>query len=410
MSTGIRGRLSEHRQQPPSCASLEPGLPTENAALTAGAPDAGAGLKEEIRAKALALGFDAVGFAAAAGPSKDRTHLETFLAEGRHGDMAWMATTADRRGDPNVLWPDARSLIALALNYGPAEDPMNQLRHRERAAISVYAQGRDYHKVIKARLKALGRWLAERHACEVRAFVDTAPLMEKPAAMRAGLGWTGKHTNLVSRRFGSWLFLGELLTTLPIAPDPPEVDHCGRCDRCLQACPTGALTEAYRIDARRCISYLTIEHKGSINPEFRAAIGNRVYGCDDCLAVCPWTKFASATRNPDLLPRPQMVMPSLTELAALDDPEFRALTTGSAVRRVGRDRFVRNVLIAIGNTASAGRNADPQLAATARARLDDPSPLVREAAAWALQQLARAVQTEWHGSSRPQGPDGHEEP
>jgi epoxyqueuosine reductase len=269
------------------------------------------------------------------------------------------------------------------------EDPMIQLRHRDRAAISVYAQGRDYHKVIKARLKHLGRWLADTHACGVKVFVDTAPLMEKPAAMRAGLGWTGKHTNLVSRRFGSWLFLGEVLTTLRIPPDAPEVDHCGRCDKCLKACPTGALTEPYRIDARRCISYLTIEHKGAIDEDLRAAIGNRVYGCDDCLAVCPWTKFSRASEDADLMPRPQMAAPRLADLVALDDAAFRALTTGSALRRTGRERFVRNVLIAIGNSGDAGE--DPSLTALATARLTDASPLVRDAAAWALKRLATGI-------------------
>jgi epoxyqueuosine reductase len=345
--------------------------------------------KEAIRAKAQELGFDAAGFAAAAGVPQDRAHLDAFIADGRQGDMAWMATTADRRADPRALWPEARTLIALGLNYGPAEDPMIQLRQRDRAAISVYAQGRDYHKVIKARLKHFGRWLADTHACGVKVFVDTAPLMEKPVAMRAGLGWTGKHTNLVSRRFGSWLFLGEVLTTLRIPPDAPEEDHCGRCDKCLKACPTGALTEPYRIDPRRCISYLTIEHKGAIDEDLRSAIGNRVYGCDDCLAVCPWTKFSRASEDADLMARPQMAAPRLADLVALDDAAFRALTTGSALRRTGRERFVRNVLIAIGNSGDAGE--DPGLAALATARLTDPSPLVRDAAAWALKRLATGI-------------------
>ena len=371
--------------------------------------DAAVSVKEGIRAKAIALGFDAVGFAAAAGTPQDSAHLEAFIAEGRHGDMAWMATTADRRADPHALWPDACSLIALGLNYGPAGNPMDQLRCRERAAISVYAQGRDYHKVIKARLKALGRWLADTHACAVKVFVDTAPLMEKPAAMRAGLGWTGKHTNLVSRRFGSWLFLGEVLTTLRIPPDPPEVDHCGGCDRCIRACPTGALTEPYRIDPRRCISYLTIEHKGPIDDDLRAAIGNRVYGCDDCLAVCPWTKFTTTTRDPDLMPRPQMVTPPLAELAVLDDAAFRAMTAGSAVRRAGRDRFVRNVLIAIGNAMANGGDANSRLIAIARARLDDSSPLVREAAAWALQRSAHGTRSPFKGFNEAPQSDRHED-
>jgi epoxyqueuosine reductase len=387
LSISIRRKSSEHgRKSRPQNGpetepkpELEPGV---NAALPAVNE-----LKESIRAKAHELGFDAVGFASAAGTRQDRAHLEAFIAEGRHGDMEWMATTAERRGDPRALWPEARSLIALGLNYGPATDPMSQIGYPDRAAISVYAQGRDYHKVIKARLKVLGRWLADTFACDVKAFVDTAPLMEKPAAMRAGIGWTGKHTNLVSRRFGSWLFLGEVLTTLPIPPDPPEVDHCGSCEKCLKACPTGALTEPYRIDPRRCISYLTIEHKGTIEEDLQAAIGNRVYGCDDCLAACPWTKFASATMDADLLPRPQMAAPRLADLAALDDAAFRTLTTGSAVRRTGRERFVRNVLIAIGNSGANGNNGGSSLAAVT-ARLTDASPLVREAAAWALKRIA----------------------
>jgi epoxyqueuosine reductase len=363
-----------------------------------------AGWQESIRAKARELDFDAAGFAAAAGTRQDRTHLETFIAEGRHGDMAWMATAADKRADPQALWPEARSVIALGLNYGPAEDPMIQVRRRDRGAISVYAQGRDYHKVIKTRLKGFGRWLADTYGCGVKIFVDTAPLMEKPVAMRAGLGWTGKHTNLVSRRFGSWLFLGEVLTTLPIPPDPPEVDHCGSCDRCLKACPTGALTEPYRIDPRRCISYLTIEHKGDIEEHLRAGIGNRVYGCDDCLAACPWTKFASATRDPDLLPRPQLAAPQLADLVTLDDAAFRTLTSGSAVRRTGRERFVRNVLIAIGNAGADGMDqscgpADPRLAELVSARLADASPLVRNAAAWAMERLASSQTTGSHSHS-----------
>lgn len=343
-----------------------------------------AGLKEAIRAKAGELGFDAVGFAPAAARERDREHLLRFVAEGRHGDMAWMAATAERRADPRALWPEARSLIALGVNYAPAVDPMSQVRRRDRAAISVYAQGRDYHKVLKTRLKALGRWLAETHACDVKVFVDTAPLMEKPAAMRAGLGWIGKHTNLVSRRFGSWLFLGEILTTLALPPDPPEVDHCGSCDRCLAACPTGALPEPYRIDPRRCISYLTIEHKGAIADDLQAGLGNRVYGCDDCLAACPWTKFARPTEDADLLPRPPLATPRLADLAGLDEAGFRALTAGSAIRRTGRERFVRNVLIAIGNSANPG------FAGYASARLTDPSPMVRAAAAAALRRLHAA--------------------
>jgi epoxyqueuosine reductase len=352
--------------------------------VSGGSKDAAfAEVKPAIRAKARELGFDAIGFTSATGSAQDREHLAMFIADGRHGDMAWMATTADRRADPQALWPEARSLIAVGLNYGPAEDPMIQVRRRERAAISVYAQGRDYHKVLKSRLKRLGIWLAGTYACGVKVFVDTAPLMEKPAAMRAGLGWIGKHTNLVSREFGSWLFLGEMLTSLSIPPDPPEVDHCGRCDRCIQACPTGALEEPWGIDPRRCISYLTIEHKGPIDAELMARMGNRVYGCDDCLAACPWTKFTKRAKEADLRPRASMAGPRLAELARLDEAAFRALTTGSAARRTGRDRFVRNVLIAIGNSQ------DERLAPLAAERLTDASLLVRQAASWALKRLAQ---------------------
>jgi epoxyqueuosine reductase len=353
--------------------------------VSGGSKDAAfAPMKAAIRAKAREMSFAAIGFTSATGRVEDREHLAMFIADGRHGDMAWMATTADRRADPQALWPEAKSLIAVGINYGPAEDPMAQLRRHERAAISVYAQGRDYHKVLKSRLKRLGIWLAETYACGVKVFVDTAPLMEKPAAMRAGLGWIGKHTNLVSREFGSWLFLGEMLTSLPIPPDPPEVDHCGRCDRCMKACPTGALAEPYRIDSRRCISYLTIEHKGAIDADLKARIGNRVYGCDDCLAACPWTKFAKPTEEADLRPRARMAWPRLAELAGLDEAAFRAMTMGSPVRRTGYERFLRNVLIAIGNSQ------DGSLAPLAAARRSDASPLVREAASWALQRLSTA--------------------
>lgn len=337
--------------------------------------------KAAIVTRAHALGFDAVGFAAAVGAPQDREHLAAFLADGRQGDMAWMAATADRRADPHALWPQARTVVALGVNYGPAVDPMEQTAKVDCAAISVYAQGRDYHKVLKVRLKALGQWLAESFHCSVRIYVDTAPIMEKPAAMRAGLGWIGKHTNLVSRRFGSWLFLGEVLTDLEIAPDPPEVDHCGRCDRCLRACPTGALPEPYEIDPRRCISYLTIEHKGEVPRDLRILMGNRIYGCDDCLAACPWTKFSARTRHQDLQPRRELASPGLAELADLDDERFRALTVGSAIRRTGRDRFVRNVLIGLGNSKNAA------LAPVAARKLTDRSPLVRDAARWALDQL-----------------------
>ncbi len=260
-----------------------------------------------------------------------------------------MARTAEGRASPQALWPEARTVICLGVNYGPADDPLAVHAHPECGAISVYARGRDYHKVVKSRLKALGRWLCATHGGEAKVFVDTAPVMEKPLAQRAGLGWIGKHTNLVSRRFGSWLFLGEVFTTLEIEPDAAETDHCGSCDACLRACPTDALAEPYRIEPRRCLSYLTIEHAGDIPADLAAAAGNRIYGCDDCLAACPWTKFASPTENEDLKPRPALEAPSLTALAALDDEGYAALFTGTAIRRSGRGRMARNVAVALGN-------------------------------------------------------------
>ena len=306
-------------------------------------------LKEAIRARALECGFDVVGFARAEANPEDARNLRRYLAEGRHGDMAWMARTAERRADPKALWPEARSIICLGVNYGPAEDPRSVHGEPERGAISVYARGRDYHDLLKKRLKAFAGWLAETHGCAVKVFVDTAPVMEKPLAMRAGLGWIGKHTNLVSRRFGSWLFLGEVFTTLELPADPPEVDHCGTCDACLRACPTGALPEPYRIEPRRCISYLTIEHEGAIAPEIARAFGNRIYGCDDCLAACPWNKFAVPTPHVALQARADLAAPKLAELTDLDEASFRARFSGTAIKRSGRDRLVRNVRVAIAN-------------------------------------------------------------
>jgi epoxyqueuosine reductase len=341
--------------------------------------------RQQIRDKALALGFDAVGFARAQLGAQAKERLADFVAAGQHGDMGWMAETAARRGDPLVLWPEARTVVVLGANYGPAADPLAALGRHDRGTISVYAQGRDYHDLIKKRLKALARWMHEGLDAEVKVFVDTAPVMEKPLAQAAALGWQGKHTNLVSRAFGSWLFLGEVFTTLEIAPDPPESDHCGGCRRCLDVCPTAAFPAPYRLDARRCISYLTIEHKGHIPREFRAAMGNRIYGCDDCLAVCPWNKFARRTRDADLLPRAELSAPRLADLARLDDAAFRQVFSGSPVKRVGRDRFVRNVLIAIGNSG------DETLATVAEERLEDASPLVRAMAVWALARLRPAA-------------------
>ena len=299
--------------------------------------------------------------------------------------MAWMAETEARRGDPRHLWPEVRSVVMLAMNYGPDEDPRALLEQRDRGAISVYARNRDYHDVIKGKLKLVAGRLAARTGAEVKVFVDTAPVMEKPLAAAAGLGWQGKHTNLVSRRFGSWLFLGSIFTVLDLPPDEAERDHCGSCRACLDACPTDAFPAPYRLDARRCISYLTIEHAGPIPREFRAAMGNRIYGCDDCLAACPWNKFAQSAAEMKLRARPDLVAPPLAELAALDDAVFRARFAGSPIKRIGRDRFVRNVLIAIGNSGDRG------LLATVRARLDDPAPLVRGAAVWALGRLAPAM-------------------
>ncbi len=341
--------------------------------------------KAEIRAAALALGFDAVGFTEAHLPDEARERLDRFLLAGMHGEMGWMANRAEQRGHPRSLWPEAVSVVSLGLSYAPEGDPLAALSRRDRGSISVYARNRDYHDLVKKRLKALGRWMAQRwRGAELKVFVDTAPVMEKPLAERAGLGWQGKHTNLVSRRHGSWLFLGEVLCTLPLPPDPPEVDHCGSCRRCLSVCPTDAFPAPYRLDARRCISYLTIEHAGPIPEEFRAPMGNRIYGCDDCLAVCPWNKFAQAHSEPAFAPRAELDAPRLAELAALDDAAFRALFSGSPVKRIGRDRFVRNVLVAIGNSA------DPALRATAQEHAEDPNPVVAEAAHWAVERLARA--------------------
>jgi epoxyqueuosine reductase len=298
--------------------------------------------------------------------------------------MDWMARNVGRRGDPRVMWPDVHSIVMLGVNYGPPDDPLAILKQRLRGAISVYAQGDDYHEVIKPRLKALGRWLIDEAGGDIKVFVDTAAVMEKPLAEAAGLGWQGKHTNLVSRAHGSWLFLGALFTTLELPADAAERDHCGSCRACLDICPTAAFPAPYRLDARRCISYLTIEHKGPIPRELRPLIGNRIYGCDDCLAVCPWNKFAEAGREAKLAARAALCAPLLAELARLDDASFRALFTKTAVKRIGRARFLRNVLIAIGNSGDAA------LAGETERLLEDASPLIRGAAVWALGRLDRA--------------------
>jgi epoxyqueuosine reductase len=345
--------------------------------------------KETIRAKARDFGFDTAGFAAPDLPAETGHDLDSYLELGHHGDMDWLAGKAARRRTPTALWPDVKSVIVLGTSYAPAQDPLDEMTvfaAENQAMISVYARNRDYHDVIKKRLKALARWLQAESGEDVKVFVDTAPVMEKPLAQRAGLGWQGKHTNLVSQAYGSWLFLGEVYTTLEIEPDAAETDHCGSCSACLDICPTDAFPAPHRIDARRCISYLTIEHKGHIPEEFRKAIGNRIYGCDDCLAVCPWNKFAQMAEEPAFLPRAALTGPKLAELAELDDAAFRQLFTKSAIKRTGRDRFIRNVMIAIGNSG------DPSMITVAEARLDDASPLVREAAGWAVGELSKITE------------------
>ncbi|HUZ13558.1 MAG TPA: tRNA epoxyqueuosine(34) reductase QueG [Caulobacteraceae bacterium] len=344
--------------------------------------------KTLIRAAAAALGFDACGVARVDRPWPAAARLAEFVAAGRHGTMDWIERTAARRAHPQAMWAEARSAIVLGLNYGPDHDPLLARKDGSRGAISVYAQGDDYHDLIKKRLKRLAGTLQVRLGGEVKVFVDTAPLMEKPLAQAAGLGWQGKHTNLVSRELGSWLFLGAVLTTLEIAPDAPGEDHCGACRACLDACPTHAFPAPYQLDARACLSYLTIEHDGPIPVRHRAAMGARIYGCDDCLAVCPWNKFARVGREMRLAAREALRAPALADLAGLDDAAFRALFARSAVKRIGRDRFVRNVLYAIGNSGEAS------LAAAARARIGDECEMVREAAEWALAQLGAARATD----------------
>jgi epoxyqueuosine reductase len=346
-------------------------------------------LRDAIRDEALKLGFDAVGFAPAKlAPEARRERLErlaAFVEQGFQGDMGWLGDRTEERIDPSTLWPHAKTVVSVALNYGPASDPRVVLEERERGAISVYAQGRDYHDVMKTRLKALGRFIWDVYRHNIKVFVDTAPLLEKAAAQAVGHGWQGKHTNLVSRQFGSWLFLGELLLSAELPADEPERDHCGQCRACLDVCPTNAFPAPYRLDARRCISYLTIEHEGPIDRQFRAALGNRIYGCDDCLAVCPWNKFATEARETAFAPRPALDAPQLTELATLDDAEFRRRFAGTTVKRIGRDRFLRNVAYALGNSGALATS----LPAIERL-LQDSSPLVRGAAVWALSQLAPA--------------------
>ena len=343
-------------------------------------PPPGTEAKAAIRDKALALGFHAVGFAPARLGPEVRDRLHAFLSAGQHGDMGWMADRAEQRAHPQALWPEAVSVVSLGLCYAPDDDPLAVLARPDRGGISVYARGRDYHKLVKGLLKHLAAFIASRFGPDVKVFADTAPVMEKPLAQQAGLGWQGKHTNLVSRAHGSWLFLGEVMTTLDLEPDAPHADRCGTCSRCLSACPTDAFPAPYRLDATRCISYLTIEHAGPIPHALRPLMGNRIYGCDDCLAVCPWNRFARVA-HPKLAAQAALRAPALAELAALDDAGFRRLFAGGPVKRIGRDRFVRNVLIAIGNSA------DPALLPVAERLRRDPNPVVAEAADWAAARL-----------------------
>ncbi|TKW79303.1 MAG: tRNA epoxyqueuosine(34) reductase QueG [Bradyrhizobium icense] len=338
-------------------------------------------MKTALAREARALGFDCLGVTDPDAIGEAGHRFREFLESGAHGDMDWLAERPERRMHPRALWPGVRSIIMLGFNYGPDEDPLLALQKRTRGTISAYAQGDDYHDVIKKRLKTLARWLAATTGEEVKVFIDTAAVMEKPLAQAAGLGWQGKHTNLVSREFGSWLFLGAIFSASDLPRDEPDIDHCGSCNACQEICPTAAFPAPYKLDARRCISYLTIENKGPIPSEFRKAMGNRIYGCDDCLAVCPWNKFAQVGREAKLSARAELREPPLAELVRLDDSAFRALFAKSPVKRIGRDRFVRNVLIAIGNSGETA------LAVEAERLLDDASPLVRGAAVWALSQL-----------------------
>lgn len=338
-------------------------------------------LLSDLRKDVQEYGFDAMAICPASLPEQIAKNLEIFLGNKQHGTMAWMEETAARRADPQTLWPDAKSVIMLAMNYGPDENPLPQLQRKSEGTISVYAQNRDYHDIIKGKLKTIAGRFAARNKADVKVFVDTAPVMEKPLAAQAGLGWQGKHTNLVSREYGSWLFLGSIFTDLELPADIPEIDHCGSCRACLDVCPTNAFPAPYQLDARRCISYLTIEHKGPIPEEFRSAMGNRIYGCDDCLAACPWNKFAATASEAKLQARDDLKRPDLEFLAGLDDAGFRKHFSGSPIKRIGRNRFLRNVLIAIGNSA------DVALSEVARRHVNDPEPVVREAAEWAIEQF-----------------------
>ncbi|MBZ6076702.1 tRNA epoxyqueuosine(34) reductase QueG [Microvirga puerhi] len=354
----------------------------------------GEALKRAFTARAETLGFDVVRIARPDGIPLAPERLKAWLADGHHGSMEWMVETAERRADPRILWSEVKSVILLGLNYGPAGDPLEALALKDRGSISVYARNRDYHDVIKGKLKEAAGLLAAKGGADVKVFVDTAPVMEKPLAQAAGLGWQGKHTVIVSRDFGNWLFLGAIFTTVELPADAPERDHCGSCRRCLDICPTKAFPAPYQLDARRCISYLTIEHKGHIPEDLRSGIGNRIFGCDDCLAVCPWNKFAQTARETRLVQRDDLAALPLAELARLDDAGFRARFAGTPIKRTGRDRFIRNVLIAIGNSG------EQRLAEEAVRLLDDASPLIRAMAIWALSRLLSASELAQHAEER----------
>jgi len=338
-------------------------------------------LKTALKAKALEEGFADFGVCRPDAVPELPERLIAFVEAGRHGQMSWMEDRMAWRGDPSALWPEARSVVMLAEPYTPDHDPLAVLEQKDRAAISVYAQNRDYHDLVKKRLKRVGRWLVETAGCEIKVFVDTAPVMEKPLAAAAGLGWQGKHTNLLSRDLGNWFFLGAIFTTVELAPDAPAKENCGSCTACLDVCPTDAFPAPFQLDARRCVSYLTIEHKGPVPEELRAGLGNRIYGCDDCLAVCPWNKFAVEAREIRYAARDDLRAPRLRELAALDDGAFRAMFSGSPIKRIGRDRFVRNVLYAVGNSGDAA------LRDVAERLVHDPAPEVADAARWAAARL-----------------------